>query len=59
MLFLNLYNQNDKLWMIWRWRAAGAIKNNYSFSDSELVPAFKTGIALTDGKAKLVRGRKL
>ena len=45
--------------MIWRWRAAGAIKNNYSFSDSGLEPVFKTGIALTDGKAKLARGRKL
>lgn len=36
MLFLNLYNQNNKLWIIGRWMAAGTIKSNYLFSDSGL-----------------------
>lgn len=44
---------------IWKWRAAGAIKSNYPFSDSGLEPVFRPDIAPTDGNAKFARGRKL
>lgn len=48
MLLFNLYNPNNKLWMI-RWqRAAAAIKNNYPFSVSGCDPAFRTGEAQTN-----------
>lgn len=34
-------------------------KNNYPFSDFGLEPVFKPDIALTDGKTKFTRERKL
>jgi hypothetical protein len=44
--------------MISRWRAAVVIKNNYPFSDPGFEPAFRPGKAVTNGKAKFVKGKE-
>lgn len=44
--------------MIWRWRAAAAIKTNYLFSASGLEPVFRPEKSLTDGRVQFVGGRK-